>query len=262
MSKISVKPILNESNILCEYGCGRRALFLITKREKYCCSNRYEKCPEQRRKNTERQIGNIPWNKGLTKEDLRVNKNTTNANKTRNQLIKDGKLSIWNKGLTKEDPRVNRYSIKIKTSKTGKPNYKLRKPISNITGSFSWFLHSFKRRLYIVWVFPVLTRDNFKCTICGSSNKIEVHHLKRYREIYEESINELNLDISIWKKWSKENISRLEEKIIEKHKVEIGKTVCEMCHSVIDPKRKRLLKKEKRKELIDHEKRYFGCKQL
>ena len=43
-----------------------------------------------------------PWNKGLTKDDPRVAKNTELSTKTRN----DRGYTPWNKGLTKADPRV------------------------------------------------------------------------------------------------------------------------------------------------------------
>ena len=263
MSKIKNKPILNEENILCEYGCKNKALFLITSKEKYCCSERYEKCPEQRKRNSSRQLGSIPWNKGLTKEDSRVNKNTKNTNIVRNQLIKDGNLFAWNKGLTKDDPRVDKYSKSMKISKTGVPNYKLRKPLTTEKyKSFSNFIYNFKGRLYTNWIFPILKRDNFRCTICESSIKLEVHHLKQYEKIYLESVEELKLNLYVWKNWSCEDISNLEKIIIEKHKIEIGKTVCELCHSVLDKHRRQFLKKDKKELLVEHERKYFRYKQL
>lgn len=44
-----------------------------------------------------------PWNKGLTKEDPRVAKNSAATQKTRKER---GGYTAWNKGLTMEDPRV------------------------------------------------------------------------------------------------------------------------------------------------------------
>jgi len=252
---------IDNTEHLCEYGCGNKSKFLIGKLERFCCENNFRKCPEERKKNSERQLGKIPWNKGLTKIDSRVDKNTKNTNKTRNQLIKDGCLVIWNKGLTKDDPRVDKYSKLMKISKTGKPNYKLRKPISNeLKKSFGRFIYLFKSRLYTEWVFPILKRDNFKCVICGTSAKLEVHHLKQYQLIYIETINELNLDILSWKNWLNEDISNIEKKILEKHKIENGKTVCNLCHSVIDKHRRNFLPKNGKDMLIEHERKYFGCK--
>ena len=215
------------------------------------------KCSEERRKNSERQLGQIPWNKGLTKEDPRVDKNTKNANKTRRKRLDEGSIIIWNKGLTKEDPRVEKYSKSMKISKTGKPNYKLRRPISNLTDSYSYFRYSFKRWLYTEWIFKILEKDKFKCKICNSVKNLEVHHLKKYKIIFEESIIELNLNLSKWKEWTKKEISSLQEKILEKHTMEIGITVCDLCHSILDEERKKTLRKNKKELLIEHEKRYF-----
>ena len=54
----------------------------------------------------------------------------------------------------------------------------------------------------------------------------------------------------------KRNFS-LQEKILEKHTMEIGITVCDLCHSILDEERKKTLRKNKKELLIEHEKRYF-----
>lgn len=250
-----------DSSKMCFYNCGETAKFLIGKNQTPCCSDNRMKCKEERRKNIERQLGNIPWNKGLTKEDSRVNINTKNANKARNQLIKDGKLIIWNKGLTIEDPRVNQYTKKMKLKQIkGKPNFKLRKSISKVGESYRSFIQLFRRRLYIEWVFPILVRDDFKCTICGSNKKLEVHHQKEYRFLYQKAIKELNFNTTNWKKWTEEDILKLEKKMLEYHQIQDGKTVCDLCHSILDPYRKNTLKKSRKELLIEHERKYFGCK--
>ena len=247
------------TNKICSYGCGQSAKFLIGKNEIPCCEISNVKCPEERRKNTNRQLGHIPWNKGLTKEDPRVDNNTKLANKKRNIRIENGELPIWNKGLTKEDPRVFQYVEKMKLLQIkGKPNYKRRKPISNaLLQSFGRFIFQFKKILYTMWTFPILSRDNFKCTICNSSRKLEVHHLLKYQDIYTQTISELNLNILDWRNWSKEDISKIEEKIVEKHKIENGITLCKFCHSVVDKHRRNFLKKKEKELLIEHERKYF-----
>ena len=56
--------------------------------------------------------GNIPWNKGLTKQnDKRVAQYGINSSKTKKILYKNGSLEPWNKGLTKNnDERINKSS--------------------------------------------------------------------------------------------------------------------------------------------------------
>jgi len=53
----------------CDYGCGRIATYYFPKAKKWCCEDHYCRCPFVRKGLSKRAIGNIPWNKGLTKED-------------------------------------------------------------------------------------------------------------------------------------------------------------------------------------------------
>lgn len=69
-------------------------------------------------------MSRIPWNKGLTKEDLRVAKNTSN---TKSQFKKG--QTPWNKGLkgviipwNKGIPRTEEEKRKMSLAKLGKPN--------------------------------------------------------------------------------------------------------------------------------------------
>ncbi len=56
--------------------------------------------PEHKNKLPQLQKGNIPWNKGLTKEtDVRVASISKSSGKTLKRLFKEGKLKAWNKGF-------------------------------------------------------------------------------------------------------------------------------------------------------------------
>jgi very-short-patch-repair endonuclease len=62
----------------------------------------------------------IPWNKGLTKDDLRVSTSIDKGRETQKRKYANGELTAggcfvkgnpaWNKGLTKKDARVAKYS--------------------------------------------------------------------------------------------------------------------------------------------------------
>lgn len=75
------KMIESNSDLLCQYGCGQKAKFIL-KNGKYCCSECFNKCPQIRQKNSKsikkcheqgkiltrstisKLKQNIPWNKG------------------------------------------------------------------------------------------------------------------------------------------------------------------------------------------------------
>ena len=50
----TVKKLNDNQTILCKYGCGQLAEFLIYKNEYPCCSYSKNKCPELRKKNKEK----------------------------------------------------------------------------------------------------------------------------------------------------------------------------------------------------------------
>jgi hypothetical protein len=56
--------LINEKNKLCDYGCGRKALYRY-KNGKYCCSISRNKCPFLKQKNKELNKDRKPWNDGL-----------------------------------------------------------------------------------------------------------------------------------------------------------------------------------------------------
>lgn len=42
---------------------------------------------------------------------------------------------------------------------------------------------------YLKWRREILTRDKFKCVICGSNKDLEVHHIKKFSEFPELRLN-------------------------------------------------------------------------
>lgn len=93
----------NGNIILCDYGCGLEANFIVAK--KHCCSNHYTKCPSVKSKIgskiskvINKRISDGTWTGGLT---------MFNKNRKRIHLVKEKKYHskshpAWNKGLTKE----------------------------------------------------------------------------------------------------------------------------------------------------------------
>ena len=85
---------------------------------------------------------------------------------------------------------------------------------------------------YIDWREAILKRDEFKCTLCGSTENIVVHHIKSIYETIRENLTTIqsgNFDIP--ELWDIKN----------------GVARCNNCHTTIDhkkwPRRNRVAKK-------------------
>ena len=80
--------------LLCSYGCGQRAKFQF-KNGSWCCGESCNSCSGFRERSRKSHSGQIPWNKGLTKEtDERVRKYVELGS-----VSKKGQVP-WNKGKT------------------------------------------------------------------------------------------------------------------------------------------------------------------
>lgn len=79
------------------------------------------------------------------------------------------------------------------------------------------------RKLWPVWVIPILSRDGYACTKCGSGENLNVHHKKRYTEIRDEVVAEYgNIDNQT-----------LSDLIVSRHTFDMGVTLCYECHRKI-----------------------------
>ena len=95
-----------------------------------------------------------------------------------------------------------------------------------------------RSHLYTKWTKPILIRDNFRCTKCGSQKNLQVHHIYPLRNIIKEVFDELNIkEDSAY--FTREDIgdTLYEEALklaIEKHKLDYGVTLCKDCHEKED----------------------------
>jgi len=85
------------------------------------------------------------------------------------------------------------------------------------------------KMLYPSWRLPILKRDGFECCVCGSSDKLEVHHLRLFSEIRDKVLKEnIHLSIEIYA----ERVM-LAEIIVSEHRMCDGITLCRLCHEKV-----------------------------
>lgn len=109
---MSTQSIINDKEILCQYGCGQPANFLFNKIKKYCCSSHYRKCPFQATKIGSKRIGSKHSEETKRKIGIKSKeriekygapfkgKHLSEETKEKISIANKGKTS-WNKGLTK-----------------------------------------------------------------------------------------------------------------------------------------------------------------
>lgn len=174
--------------------------------------------------------------------------------KTRRERFTSGELTTWNSGLTKEtDARVAANGVGRAASITDvdRKSYSDRMQslwktgaITAISGSDHpmWKggvaslnqLARVDRRLYTDWKYPILERDGFQCTKCGSTDSLHVHHnLETFSEVMMKVVTESDL-LSI----DDNDVKRaLVARITDYHITTpvTGITLCHGCHAELHP---------------------------
>jgi len=175
---------------LCACGCGKPTRFLSVEKG----FTTYLRGHSQKIKNN--------WGHNPTVRDK--------SHASRNASYARGEWSAWNKGETKEtDERLSAYG-KLNSqnfSEEKKREYSERmsrhrldgtvptlrgKAHSQWKGGTSALAPLARARIYAKWTYPKLASSGFKCSGCGSSKSLEVHHSgKRFAEILHEGIETL-----------------------------------------------------------------------
>jgi len=90
-----------------------------------------------------------------------------------------------------------------------------------------------RTRLYKLWVYPILERDGFKCSMCFQHGRLEVHHKdKSFKDIVNECTGGKSLE-----DYTIDEFEDIIEMVIAAHDNIDGITVCVECHRKIDPLR-------------------------
>lgn len=96
----------------------------------------------------------------------------------------------------------------------------------NWKGGISTLTDMVRRGLYDVWTRPIMSRDHFKCRICGNLRTIQVHHLRPLKSITDEVLLE-NPNLS---PFDNEDRIIIASMIIARHVLDEGITLCKHCH--------------------------------
>jgi len=111
--------------ILCDYGCGKDAKHKF-KNGKMCCENNQSKCPSIRNKRSNSMKGNIPWNKGVTKETSDSMRKNSESNK-KNWDLDNRRKELSNKNRIKWKDPNSKFNSKEYRKKLSKPKITIEK---------------------------------------------------------------------------------------------------------------------------------------
>lgn len=133
--------------MICEYGCGSLAKFKM-KNGKLCCESHYNKCPNIKKKNSEKHKGKISgtlgkpaWNKGLTKET---------SEHVKQQGISFSKSQKGRKGKSHSQKTKERLSELAKIHKLGGHTSKKRLYFKKNNGEIIFLQSSFEIKFAII----------------------------------------------------------------------------------------------------------------
>jgi len=112
---------------LCEYGCGNEYKYLVGKKQRRCCSEKYNSCPALRLKNSigvktkykndpnynQGHQGHQAWNKGLNKDTNDIIRTSSDSLRER---YKTGELIHHGLGKKLSDNHRNNISIGMTTA--------------------------------------------------------------------------------------------------------------------------------------------------
>lgn len=102
----------------------------------------------------------------------------------------------------------------------------------NYKGGESEIFELLRKKLKF-WKKEVLKRDGYKCVITNKHENLEVHHLKSFVQIVNETFQELNIPhYRKLNQYTNEEIIKIEELFCKKHTTDIGITINKDVHSL------------------------------
>lgn len=129
-----------------------------------------------------------------------------------------------NRTINTHSGRKRSQLTKMKLSGHAKKRVGILNP--NWKGGITPMRSAMRKKLWPVWIYPILLRDNFTCQHCGSTECLVAHHLRPYKTI-REMVMKQNPALLIDNYVDKEKLMKL---MVLEHKVEDGITLCYDCH--------------------------------
>ena len=177
----------------------------------------------------------VKYDKGELKSTFQDSEKLTEI-KAKWKITEDGRKRLSDR-MKLDNPRFNPESSR-KSSETFKERVKSGQivfkhgPEHHLWKGNRSFSDTVRTQLYTAWTYKCLERDNFTCTKCTSKRNLTVHHLRPLRDFIKDVQAEYqidsfhNIDSSLWQPYI--------DKILFRHRIEDGITLCKKCHSDAD----------------------------
>jgi len=155
--------------------------------------------------------------------------------KIKKRLSKEEVKKLHSERMKKNNPMKNEkiskkvsYILKKKYA-TGEIKSKRGPAHWNYKGNKKHFITKIRSRLYKEWIYPIMTRDNFKCVYCKKSGQLEVHHLIPLRELIRLCLKNRQIH-----ELDDNEFEELKNCVVKSHHLDDGITLCLDCHRNID----------------------------
>jgi hypothetical protein len=94
-----------------------------------------------------------------------------------------------------------------------------------------------RRELYLKWTKQIMMRDNFRCKECNTHSNLEVHHIIPLRDITNNVLSQFKITNLFLIDINSNLFREVLDSILKAHSLDIGITLCKVCHSKVDNKR-------------------------
>jgi len=88
------------------------------------------------------------------------------------------------------DNRLKKFGIKVRGNSEARKGRFIGENHPNWKGGRTGLYMRLREYFRVNQIPEILKRDNYKCQLCGSKKKLQVHHIISFKELFEEILNE------------------------------------------------------------------------